>query len=73
MVTQFQLVDREGKVFANGEIDGAIYRVFSDGFFGGYEEFADEKEVFAAFEGEFAIQPEMFPSPSRSRQLGLFD
>ena len=48
MVTPFQLVDRVGKVLAHGEIDGKLYRVFSDEFLGGYKEFADTAELFAA-------------------------
>ena len=29
MVTKFQLIDSEGKVLADGEIENGIYRVFS--------------------------------------------
>lgn len=61
MVTRFQLIDRQGKTVANGEIDGDIYRVFSELFLGGYKEFKDTAEMFRVFEG-CAIQPEMFPS-----------
>ena len=72
MVTPFQLVDRVGKVLAHGEIDGKLYRVFSDEFLGGYKEFADTAELFAAC-GGCAIQPEMFQSPADPRQLTLLD
>ena len=70
MVTQFDLVDPTGKIVARGEIDGDIYRVFSDAFLGGYKEFQDTAEVFAAYKG-CAIQPEMFQSPADTRQLTL--
>ena len=72
MVTQFDLVDGVGNVLAHGEIDGEIYRVFSDEFMGGYKEFADTAEIFAAC-GGCAIQPEMFQSPADPRQLTLLD
>ena len=39
MVTKFQLIDSEGKVLADGEIENGIYRVFSSEFSNGYAEF----------------------------------
>lgn len=71
MITQFRLVDREGTVLAHGEIDGDIYRLFSDRFLGGYKEFENLKDMFAECGGN-AIQPELFESPARARQLRVF-
>lgn len=55
----------------HGEIDNNIYRVFSDQFLGGYKEFENTADLFAAC-GGCAIQPEMFQLPVDTRQLGLF-
>lgn len=72
MITQFELIDSVGKVLARGEIDGDIYRVFSQEFLGGYKEFKDTAEIFARWQG-CAIQPEMFQTPADTRQLTLLD
>ena len=71
MVTKFQLIDSEGKVLADGEIENGIYRVFSCEFSNGYAEFENLEDMYATCGGN-AIQPEMFCSPASTRQLGLF-
>lgn len=72
MVTEFQLMSRDGKVLAHGEIDNDIYRLFSDDFPTGYKEFQTLEEMFAEC-GGVAIQPAMFETPARTRQLTLGD
>lgn len=73
MITKFHLVDGMGKVLGEGEIEnGNLYRFFSTEFPNGYKAFKTLEEMFAAC-GGIAIQPQMFPSPARTRQLGLFD
>lgn len=72
MVTEFQLVDRVGKVLGEGEIENDVYRLFSAEFPNGYKEF-ETLEAMLAECGGVAIQPQMFPSPARTRQLGLLD
>ena len=72
MVTPFELIDRVGKILEHGEIDGKLYRVFSDEFLGGYKEFEDTAALFAAY-GGCAIQPEIFQSCAEPRQLTLLD
>lgn len=72
MITKFHLVDSVGKVLGEGEIENGVYRLFSADFPNGYEEFKTLEAMFAA-SGGVAIQPQMFPSPARTRQLGLFD
>ena len=57
MVTKFQLIDSEGKVLADGEIENGIYRVFSSEFSNGYAEFENLEDMFAKC-GGVAIQPE---------------
>ena len=69
-VTGFLLLDATGTPIARGEIDGDIYRVFSEGFIGGYKEFEDTAEMFREC-GGCAIQPEMFQTRARTRQLTL--
>ena len=49
-----------------------VYRLFSDEFPNGYKEFETPEAMFAQCGGK-AIQPKMFPTPARTRQLGLFD
>ena len=71
MVTKFQLIDSEGKVLADGEIENGIYRVFSSEFPNGYAEFENLEDMFAKC-GGVAIQPMLFESPARTRQLDLF-
>ena len=71
MVTKFQLIDSEGKVLADGEIENGIYRVFSSEFSNGYAEFENLDDMFAKC-GGVAIQPMLFESPARTRQLDLF-
>lgn len=70
MITEFQLIDGEGNILADGEIDGAVYRVFSADLPGGYQEFESLKEMFAEC-GGVSIQPELFESPARARQLNF--
>lgn len=72
MITKFHLVDGSGNVLGEGEIENGVYRLFSDAFSNGYEEFKTLEEMFAAC-GGIAIQPQMFQTPARTRQLGLFD
>lgn len=73
MITRFQLVNGVGEVLGEGEETAeGVYRFFSAEFPSGYEEFKTLEEMFAAC-GGIAIQPQMFPSPARTRQLGLFD
>ena len=69
-VTEFSLLDDVGDTIARGEIDGDIYRVFSERFIGGYKEFEDTAEMFREC-GGCAIQPEMFQTCARTRQLIL--
>ena len=47
------------------------YRVFSADLSGGYQEFERLKELFVACGGT-AIQPALFQSPARARQLRVF-
>ena len=69
-VTEFSLLDAMGTPIARGEIDGDIYRVFSEVFIGGYKEFEDTAEMFREC-GGCAIQPEMFQTRARTRQLTM--
>ncbi len=71
MVTQFQLVDSEGKIIAVGEIDNGMHRVFYPDFPNGYAEFEELEDMFAKC-GGVAIQPMLFETPARTRQLDLF-
>lgn len=72
MITQFQLVDSIGKVIGEGEIENDVYRLFSADFPNGYAEFKTLESMLAESQG-VAIQPQLFASPARTRQLGLFD
>lgn len=69
-VTEFSLLDATGTPIARGEFDGDIYRVFAEGFVGGYKEFEDIAEMFREC-GGCAIQPEMFQTRARTRQLKM--
>ena len=75
MVKQFQLVSGEGKVLAHGEIDdetgSETYRVFSREAPNECQEFDTLEEMFATC-GGVAIQPSLFDTPARTRQLGMF-
>ena len=75
MVNQFQLVSGEGKVLAHGEIDGETgsetYRVFSREAPNEFQEFSTLEDMFATC-GGVAIQPSLFDTPARTRQLGMF-
>ena len=71
MVTKFQLLDSEGKVIADGEIENGMYRVFSAEAPNEYEEFENIEDMFAK-SGGVGIQPMLFETPARTRQLGLF-
>ena len=70
MVKEFQLMDEVGKVIGHGEIDGDVYRLFSQADSNQYEEFESLKDLFAASKGT-GIQPALFDSPARPRQLNL--
>ena len=72
MITQFQLLDDVGEVIGEGEIENDMYRLFSAEFPNGYKEFKTLEAMFAAC-GGVAIQPWMFQTPARTRQLGLLD
>ena len=72
MVTEFQLMDAVGKVIANGEIDGEIYRVFSSKSSADCEEFETLEDMYAKC-GGVAIQPMMFEIQPRTRQISIFD
>ena len=71
MVTEFQLMDAFGKVIANGEIDGEIYRIFSSKSSPDCEEFETLEEMYAKT-GGVAIQPMMFETQARTRQISMF-
>ena len=71
MVTEFQLMDAVGKIIANGEIDGEIYRVFSSESSTDCEEFETLEDMYAAC-GGVAIQPMMFETQARTRQMSIF-
>ena len=70
MVTEFELIDAAGKVLARGEIDNGIYRLFSEKNQSEYQEFETLELMFAA-SGGVAIQPWLFETPARTRQLYL--
>ena len=70
MITQFQIMDLAGDAIADGEIDGSIYRVFSDKHPSECEEFESLSEMLEAC-GGIAIQPMLFDTPPRTRQLNL--
>lgn len=70
MITEFQLIDGESNILAEGEIDGDIYRVFSAELPGGYQEFETLRAMFATC-GGVAIQPALFETPARVRQLSF--
>ena len=71
MITEFQLMTAEGKVLAHGEIDNGIYRVFSNKNPTEYQEFDTLRELYATC-GGVAIQPSLFQTPARTRQLDMF-
>ena len=71
MVTEFQLMDAVGNVIANGEIDGDIYRVFSSKSSTECEEFETLEDMYAK-SGGVAIQPMMFETQARARQISMF-
>ena len=71
MVKEFQLLNGVGKVIGHGEIDGDVYRLFSqDSVPNEYEEFESLEALFTA-SGGTGIQPALFDSPARPRQLNL--
>ncbi len=70
MVTEFEVLDAVGKVLATGEIDDGIYRVFMDADSSHCEEYKDVSEVLKACGGT-GLQPMMFPTPARTRQLKM--
>ena len=70
MVTEFELIDAAGKVLARGEIDDGIYRLFSKKNPSEYQEFETLEEMYATC-GGVAIQPWLFETPARTRQLRL--
>lgn len=70
MVTEFEIMDARGNPIANGEIDNGIYRVFSNENPSECEEFKNLPEMLKAWDG-IAIQPMIFDTPARTRQLTL--
>ena len=70
MVTQFQVMDLAGNAIADGEIEDGIYRVFSELNPSDCKEYKNLDEMLAACDG-IAIQPVMFETPPRTRQLNL--
>lgn len=60
-------VSAEGEETENG-----VYCLFSDEFPNGYKEFKTLEAMFKQC-GSVAIQPQMFQTPARTRQLGLFN
>lgn len=68
MITEFQLIDMGGKILAHGEIDDDVYRVFSNA--SEYEEFEKLEDMLAAW-GAHAMQPNLFQTPPRPRQLSI--
>ncbi|MDE0016827.1 MAG: hypothetical protein OXU51_11610 [Candidatus Poribacteria bacterium] len=70
MVKEFQLMDSVGKVIGHGEIDGDVYRLFSKAVPTQYEEFESLGALLTA-SGGTGIQPALFDSPARPRQLNL--
>ena len=70
MITVFQIMDATGKAIGEGEIDGEVYRVFTNGT--NYQEYNDLDAMFAAC-GGVAIQPKMFQSEARTRQYRLMN
>ena len=71
MVTKFQLVDSEGKIIADGEIENDVYRLFSPEASNDCQEFENLEDMFEK-SGGVGIQPMLFETPARTRQLGLF-
>ena len=72
MVTEFEVFDAVGKVLATGEIDDGIYRVFSNANASHCQEYKDVSEVLKAC-GGVGIQPMLFPTQARTRQLSLLE
>ena len=70
MVTTFELMDSLGKVIAYGEIDGDIYRVFASKQTSECQEFDNMEDMFAAC-GGVGIQPSLFETSARDRQLNF--
>lgn len=70
MVTEFQLMSAEGEVLAHGEIDNGIYRLFCSKNPTEYEEFDTLSELLAESGGN-SIQPLLFETPARPRQLNI--
>ena len=70
VVTEFEVLDAVGKVLATGEIDNGIYRVFMDADSSHCEEYKEVSEVLKAC-GGVGLQPKMFPTRPRTRQLSL--
>lgn len=70
MVTEFEVIDVRGKVVATGEIDGDTYRVFSNKDPSECQEFESLESMLSACGGT-GIQPSLFETPPRDRQLNL--
>ena len=70
MVTTFEIMDSQGKVIGFGEIDGDVYRVFKNAITSECQEF-DSIESMLAVCGGTGIQPSLFESPPRDRQLNI--
>lgn len=71
MIREFEVLDVSGDRLMHGEIDGNIYRVFSDKFENGFQEFSELSELLDVC-GGFCIQPVLFETEARPRQLSLF-
>ena len=69
MITEFDLLDSNGRVVAQGEIDtSGVHRVFSKGQ--DYEEFQSGTALLETYTGH-AIQPHLFETYARTRQLKM--
>ena len=68
MITEFDLLDSNGRVVAHGEIDDGVHRVFGKGQ--DYEEFQSGTALLETYTGH-AIQPHLFETYARTRQLKM--
>lgn len=63
-------MDAVGNVIGYGEMDGDIYRVFENKHTADCQEFENLETLLAAC-GGVGIQPSLFETPPRARQLNL--
>ena len=71
MVTEFDLLNEEGKVIGRGEIDGDIYRLFpTNKHATACKEYTD-LSVMLSESGGHTIQPYLFETQARTRQLNI--